>query len=134
MTRTTPTNIDDYIAGFPKDIQPLLRKMRSTIIKAAPKAEEVISYGMPAFKQDRILVWFAGFKHHIGFYPGASGIATFKKELSTYKSAKWSVQFPFGKPLPLALVREIVRFRVRESLDKMRKRHFGRADPDPTDA
>jgi len=122
MKRKRPTGIDDYIEGFPKDIQPLLRKMRSTIRKAAPKAEEVISYGMPAFKQDRILVWFAGFKHHIGFYPGVSGIKTFKKELTGYKSAKGSVQFPVDRPLPLGLVGRIVRFRAKESRRKERKR------------
>src|SRR6266571_9405709 len=121
MKRKRPTGIDDYIEGFPKDIQPLLRKMRSTIRKAAPKAEEVISYGMPAFKQDRILVWFAGFKHHIGFYPGASGIATFKKELSAYKGAKGSVQFPIDKPLPLALVSRIVKFRLEEDQQQKKK-------------
>ncbi|MBO0888897.1 DUF1801 domain-containing protein [Candidatus Bathyarchaeota archaeon] len=92
--------------------------MRSTIRKAAPKATEVISYGMPAFKQERILVWFAGFKHHIGLYPGVSGIESFKKELSGYKSAKGSVQFPIDKPLPLALVARIVKFRLREAQKK----------------
>jgi uncharacterized protein YdhG (YjbR/CyaY superfamily) len=115
MKRKTPTDFDDYIMAFPEETQLLLRKMRSTIRKAAPKATEVISYGMPAFKQDRILVWFAGFEHHIGLYPGVSGIENFKKELAGYKSAKGSVQFPIDKPLPLNLVGRIVRFRLKEA-------------------
>ena len=90
--------------------------MRLTIREAAPKAEETISYSMPAFNQYGIIVWFAAFKNHIGFYPGASGIAHFKKELSKFKGAKGSVQFPIDKPLPLALVTRIVRFRVSEKM------------------
>ncbi len=122
MSGKTPKDIDDYIDRYPKDVQQHLTKMRSTIRNAAPRARETISYGIPAFRLDGILVWFAAFKHHIGFYPGASGIAAFKKELSAYKAAKGSVQFPFDKPLPLALVGRIVRVRVKESRDKLRKR------------
>lgn len=114
MSRRIPKDIDDYIDGFPQEVQQLLRKMRQTIQKAAPEAEETISYGIPAFKLNGMLVWFAAFKNHIGFYPHASGIAAFKRELSAYKSAKGSVQFPFDAPLPLALVGRIVRFRVKE--------------------
>ena len=117
ITRKHPENIDGYIDQFPTEMQKRLRAMRETIRKSAPKAEETISYGMPAFKLSRILVWFAGFKHHIGFYPGASGIAAFKKELSPYKGAKGSVQFPLDKPLPLTLVGRIVKFRVQETLE-----------------
>lgn len=113
-SRRTPKDIDDYIGRFPQEVQQLLRKMRQTIQKAAPEAEETISYGIPAFKLNGLLVWFAAFKNHIGFYPHASGIAAFKRELSAYKSAKGSVQFPFDAPLPLALVGRIVRFRVKE--------------------
>jgi uncharacterized protein YdhG (YjbR/CyaY superfamily) len=113
-----PKNFAEYSRGFTKDVQKLLSTMRATIRKAAPDAEETISYGMPAFKQAGILVWFGAHSGHIGFYPGASGIATFKKELAAYKFAKGSVQFPFDKPLPLALVTRIVEFRVRERSQK----------------
>lgn len=113
-----PLNIDDYISAFPFDTQKLLEQMRSTIKKAAPKAEEVISYGMPAFKLNGMLVYFAGYKNHIGFYPTSSGIANFKKELSMYKGAKGSVQFPLDKPLPLALISKIVKFRLAENSEK----------------
>lgn len=113
-----PTDIDAYIAGFPKEPQERLVQLRATIKKVAPQAEEVISYGMPAFKLKGMLVWFAARAHHIGFYPTASGIAAFKKELSVYKGGKGSVQFPFDKPLPLGLVAKIVQFKVGENLQK----------------
>jgi uncharacterized protein YdhG (YjbR/CyaY superfamily) len=118
MTKKTPKNFADYVDRFPKDVQQLLRKMRLTIKKAAPQAKETISYGIPAFTLNGMLVWFAAFQSHIGFYPGASAIAAFKKELSAYKGAKGSVQFPFDEPLPLALVSRIVKFRVKQNLDK----------------
>jgi uncharacterized protein YdhG (YjbR/CyaY superfamily) len=88
--------------------------MRQAIRKAAPGAVEVISYGIPAYKQDGMLAWFAAHANHIGFYPGASGIAAFKKELARYKHAKGSVQFPLDEPLPLALITRMVKFRVCE--------------------
>jgi len=113
-----PVDFDSYVAGFPKNTQKLLKQLRATILKAAPKAEEVISYGMPAFKLNGMLVWMAGYSKHIGFYPKPSGIAAFKKELSIYKNAKGSVQFPLDKPLPLALITKIVKFRVAENLLK----------------
>ncbi|MGN6164426.1 MAG: iron chaperone [Flavisolibacter sp.] len=113
-----PADTNQYIATFPKETQQLLQQVRTTVIKAAPKAEEVISYGMPGFKLNGMLVWFAGYKNHIGFYPKASGIEAFKKELSVYKHAKGSVQFPLDKPLPLALITKIVKFRVAENLQK----------------
>ncbi|HEY9364716.1 MAG TPA: DUF1801 domain-containing protein, partial [Chitinophagaceae bacterium] len=96
--------IDSYIAGFPKDTQNLLQQLRETIMKAAPDAEELISYQMPAYKFNGVLVYFAGYKNHIGFYPGASGIETFKKEVSVFKNAKGSVQFPLDKQLPTKLI------------------------------
>lgn len=96
--------------------------MRLTIKKASPQAKETISYGIPAFSLNGMLVWFAAFKNHIGFYPRASAIAAFKKELSAYKGEKGSVQFPFDKPLPLPLVRRMVRFRVKENLSKSKKK------------
>lgn len=116
--KTTFTTIDAYIATFPADIQKLLTSMRTTIQKAAPDAEEAIKYGIPTFVLNGNLVHFAAFKHHIGFYPGAQGIADFKKELSQYKGAKGSVQFPFGEPLPLALVTRIVKYRVAQNKKK----------------
>ena len=122
MSKRTAKDFDDYTDRFPKEAQQLLRKMRQTIRKAAPKATETISYGMPAFRLDRILVWFAAHTGHIGFYPGASGIAAFKEELSAYKSAKGSVQFPFDEPLPLPLVTRIVKYRVNEQLATRKKK------------
>lgn len=121
-SRKTPKDIDDYMGRFPQEVQQLLRKMRQTIQKAAPEAKETISYGIPAFKLNGMLVWFAAHKGHIGLYPGASGIAAFKKELSAFKSAKGSVQFPFDAPVPLALVSRIVKFRVQEDMGKAGKK------------
>ena len=118
MTTIKNNEIDKYIAAFPKDTQLLLEKLRETIREAAPDAEEVISYQMPAYKLNGILVYFAGYKNHIGFYPTSSGIEAFKKELSVYKGAKGSVQFPLNKPLPLGLVTKIVKFRLSENLQK----------------
>ncbi len=115
-------NTDEYIAGFPEDKREILDKFRSTIKKAAPGAEEVISYGIPAFKLNGLLVWFAGHSKHIGFYPRMSAIVTFKKELSAYKGAKGSVQFPFDKPMPYGLVSRMVKFRVKENLEKEKKK------------
>jgi uncharacterized protein YdhG (YjbR/CyaY superfamily) len=113
MNAAKPTTIDEYIRGFPPGVRRLLQRMRRTIKKAAPNATQTISYGMPAFRDKTILVWFGAHTSHIGLYPGASGIAAFKKQLSGYKIAKGSVQFPFGEPLPLALVTRIVKFRAK---------------------
>ena len=110
--------IDDYISGFPAETQKALRQMRKAIKAAAPGAEEAIKYGVPTFVLNGNLVHFAGFKNHIGFYPGPSGIAKFKNELSKYKGAKGSVQFPLEEPMPLALVTRIVKFRVGEARAK----------------
>lgn len=112
----TPQTIDEYITGFPREVQAILEKIRATIQAAAPDAEETISYRMPTFTLSGNLVHFAAFKKHIGFYPAPSGIAKFKKELSAYKGAKGSVQFPLDKPIPLGLIRKIVKFRVKENL------------------
>lgn len=112
-------NINQYIALFPKDIQTLLKQMRATIKEAAPEAEEAIKYQLPTFILKGInLVHFAAFKNHIGFYPVPTGIEKFKKELAVYKTSKGAVQFPLDKPLPLALIRKIVKFRVAENLKK----------------
>ena len=120
-SRNTPKNFDDYVERFPKDVQQRLQKMRLAVKKAAPRAKEKISYGIPAFTLNGMLVWFAAFKNHIGFYPRTSAIAAFKKELSGYKGAKGSVQFPFDKSLPLPLISRIVKFRVKENLSKAKR-------------
>lgn len=114
----TSNSIDLFIAEFPKEMQALLQKVRETIRKAAPKAEESINYGIPTFKLEGNLVHFSGYKQHIGFYPGSSGIKAFEKELSIYKGAKGSVQFPLDKPIPYALITKITKFRVKENLEK----------------
>lgn len=113
-----PTDVDEYIAGFPASVQKVLKEVRATIKKAAPEANEVISYSMPAYKLNGMLAWFAAHSMHLGFYPGAAGIAAFKKELSAYKNAKGSVQFPFDKPIPTALITKIIKYRVKENMLK----------------
>lgn len=110
--------IDEYIEDFPKDVQAILKRIRETVHKAAPKAEETISYGIPTFKLYGNLVHFAGYKSHIGFYPTPSGIEKFKKELSAYKGAKGSVQYPLDQPIPYELIARITKFRVKENLEK----------------
>ena len=112
MSKGPAKDFDDYADRFPKGVQQLLRTMRQTIRAAAPEGTETISYRIPAFRLDRMLVWFGAHANHIGFYPGSSAIAKFKKELSEYKSAKGSVQFPYDEPLPRALVTKIVKYRV----------------------
>ena len=111
-------DIDEFIAGFPADVQKVLKKVRTTIRKAAPKAEETINYGIPTFTLNGNLVHFSAFKHHIGFYPTPSGIEKFKKELSAYEGAKGSVKFPLDQPTPYDLIAKIVKFRVEENLKK----------------
>jgi uncharacterized protein YdhG (YjbR/CyaY superfamily) len=121
MRGKQPATIDEYISMFSMDVQVLLQKMRQTIHQAAPLATEAISYQMPTFKlQGKNLVHFAAFSHHIGFYPIPSGITAFRKELSVYKQGKGSVQFLLDKPIPYALVRRIVEFRVKEILGKVK--------------
>lgn len=111
--------IDEYIATFPKEIQPKLQDIRQTIKQAAPNAQEAISYQMPAFKQKGNLVWFAAFKQHIGFYPTPSAIVAFKDKLTLYKTSKGAIQFPIDQPIPLELIKEIVHFRVKENLNDL---------------
>jgi uncharacterized protein YdhG (YjbR/CyaY superfamily) len=115
-------NFNEYIETFPLSTQKILKQVRTTIKKAAPKAEETISYGMPAFTLNGHLVYFAGFKNHIGLYALPSGHAAFKKELAQYKQGKGSVQFPIDEPMPLALITKIVKFRVKENLAKVNKK------------
>lgn len=117
--KTTPKDIDEYIAGFSTDIQAILQKIRETIREAAPAAQEKMSYQMPTFFLDGNLVHFAAFKHHIGFYPTPSGTEKFKKQIARYKAAKGSIQFPLEEPIPYDLISEIVKFRVKENLAKV---------------
>lgn len=106
--------VDAYLDTFPKDIQERLELLRVTIQKAAPKSQEVISYKMPAYKQHGILVYFAGYKHHIGFYPTPGVLEFYKKELKDFKTSKGAVQFPNDQALPLTLISKIVKYRVKE--------------------
>ena len=111
--------IDEYIAGFPKDVQAILEKIRATIAKAAPGADEAIKYAIPTFVVDgKNLVHFAAFEHHVGFYATPTGHEKFREALSRYKSGKGSVQFPLDEPIPYALIEKIVRFRVKEQAAK----------------
>jgi uncharacterized protein YdhG (YjbR/CyaY superfamily) len=119
--RPRPKTVTEYITAAPKEARKPLREMRACIRKAAPGATEGLKWGMPAYSYKRILVTFAGFKHHVGFYPTPSAVSAFSKELSKFATAKGSIQFPLGKPLPLALIRRITAFRVRESLEEDRK-------------
>lgn len=110
-----PANIDEYISRFPEETKKLLKQIRSIIKAAAPGATEVISYGMPAFKTKKILVYFAGHTKHIGFYPSGSGITAFQSELSGYKWSKGAIQFPLDKPIPVNLITRIVLYRLHEN-------------------
>jgi uncharacterized protein YdhG (YjbR/CyaY superfamily) len=115
-------SIDEYLKEFPASMQKLLQTMRQTIQAAAPEATERISYGMPCFYAQGNLVYFAVNKSHIGFYPSSSGVAAFTNELKAYKYSKGAIQFPFDKPLPLALIRKIVKYRLQENFDKAAER------------
>lgn len=115
MQTTKPANVDQYIAGFPPATQALLKGLRDVLTKAAPKAEESISYGLAAYKLHGPLIYFGGFKAHIGFYPTGTSLAQFDDELAPYKRSKGTVQFPLDKPLPLKLIEKIVKYRVKEN-------------------
>jgi uncharacterized protein YdhG (YjbR/CyaY superfamily) len=117
-SNTKPTTVDEYISNFPTSTQQLLKQVRQLILKTAPKALEVISYGMPGYKYHGMLVYFAGYKNHVGFYPGTAPIVAFKKEISAYKNAKGSIQFPLDKKLPVKLIKDIIEFKVKENLGK----------------
>jgi uncharacterized protein YdhG (YjbR/CyaY superfamily) len=117
-----PRNIDEYIAAFPKDVQEILQKIRMTIRKAAPDAQEAIKYQIPTFTLNGNLVHFAAYKNHIGFYPAPTAIEKFKKELSIYGSGKGTLKFPLDKPIPFDLITKIVKFRVKER-SKAKKSH-----------
>ena len=117
--KVVPETVDQYIAAFPVDAQKRMQQLRKTIKAAAPKADELISYQMPGYKYFGMLVYFAAFKNHIGFYPGAGGILEFYKKLSSFKSAKGSVQFPHDRPIPYDIISKIVEFRVKQNEEKI---------------
>ena len=120
MTTNTPpaSGMEDYIKSFPPEVQTILQELRSTIRKAAPQAEETIGYGIPTFRLNGNLVHFGAYKNHIGFYPGAGGVLEFYKKLSSFKSAKGSVQFPHDRPIPYDVISKIVKFRVKQNEEK----------------
>jgi uncharacterized protein YdhG (YjbR/CyaY superfamily) len=122
MKNNAPKSIDDYIAGYPKDIQAKLRKIRAVIRKAAPAADEGISYQMPVFKMSGNLVYFAAFTNHISFFPTSSGVAKFQKELKGYATSKGTIKFPLDKPMPYALISRITKYRVKENLEKAKRK------------
>jgi uncharacterized protein YdhG (YjbR/CyaY superfamily) len=113
-----PQTVDDYIASFPVEVQAILQQIRTIIRETVPDAEEVISYQMPTYRLKGNLVHFAAFKNHIGFYPTPSGVEAFQNELAPYQHAKGSIRFPLNQPIPYALIRKIVAFRVTEMLEK----------------
>lgn len=128
----TKANIDEYINDFPAPVQKLLQQVRTAIKKAAPNASEVISYGMPAFRQNRVLVYFAGYKNHIGFYPTSVGIKAFEKELTGYKFSKGAIQFPIDQPMPVKFITDIVRFRaMQDEEDATIKKIAKKSDVNP---
>jgi uncharacterized protein YdhG (YjbR/CyaY superfamily) len=122
MITTKPNNIDEYIAGFPKDVQKILEQVREAVKKAAPGAEETIKYAMPAFTLNGNLVFFAAFKNHIGFYSAPTDDQSFKKDLAGYVTGKGSVQFPLDKPMPISLITKMVKFRVVRNSEKTGKK------------
>lgn len=117
-TDIIPTTIDEYISAFPQNIQEKLNEMRLTIRNAAPEASEKISYRMPAYTLNGMLVYFAAHKNHIGFYPFTSVIKAFNCELTPYHTSKGGIQFPYKEPLPINLIQKIIEFRVKENIDK----------------
>lgn len=121
MEKTEPKTIEEYIALFPIKTQEMLQQIRKSIQNAAPDAVEVISYKMPAFKQNKVLVYFAAYEKHIGFYPTGDGIEAFKAEFSDFKWSKGAVQFPLNEPLPLDLITRITKFKAEKDLEKEKK-------------
>ena len=118
LPKKTYTTIDEYIASFPQEVQTILEELRQVIRGSAPDAEELISYGIPTFDLNGLhLVHFAAYKSHVGFYPTSSGIKAFKRELSSFKTSKGTVQFPLDKPIPFDLIKKIVNFRVKENMN-----------------
>lgn len=120
--KKTPATVDEYISAYPEDVQQRLQAIRAAVRNAAPEAQEVISYGVPTFQLNGNLVSFGAAKKHIGFYPTPGAVEAFQQQLSAYKGAKGSVQFPFDQPLPLDLIAEIVKFRVEQQQKKKRSK------------
>ena len=116
--RTTPRNIDEYISAAPRECRPILEKIRRLIRQAAPRAEETISYGMPAFKQKNILVYFAVFKKHIGLYPPVRGDEKLMRDVAPYAGAKGNLRLPLGKRIPYGLIRRVAKNRLLEEKRK----------------
>jgi uncharacterized protein YdhG (YjbR/CyaY superfamily) len=116
MKATAPENIDDYIDGFPPKVQKILQKIRKTIQKAAPDAEEAISYQIPTFKLNGNLIHFAAYEHHIGLYPGPRGVKEFEKEMALYEGGKGTVRFPLDEPIPYDLITRITKYRVQKNV------------------
>ena len=117
-TKVVPETVDQYIAAFPEDVKKRMQQLRKTIKAGAPNADELISYQMSGYKYFGMLVYFAAYKNHIGFYPGTGGLLEFYKELSSFKSAKGSVQFPHDRPIPYDMISKIVKFRVKQNEEK----------------
>ena len=126
MQSKTPKDIDEYIAGFPKDVQKILNKIRSTIKKAAPKAEEAISYQIPTFRLNGNLIHFAAYKNHIALYPAPRAVEKFKKELARYGAGKGTLRFPLDEPIPYDLITKIVEFRAKQNLEKAKEKAKGK--------
>jgi len=124
MKKVRISTVDEYIAQQSPELQPTLKQLRQTVRKAAPEAEEVLSYQMPAYKYHGMLLYFAAHKNHFGLYPMAHTIEVFKKKLDKYETSKGTIQFPFGKALPLKLISEITKFRVRENLEKIKMKEL----------
>jgi uncharacterized protein YdhG (YjbR/CyaY superfamily) len=120
----TPENVDDYIAGFPPEKRVILEKVRATIRGAAPDASEVISYRMPTFMQDGVLIHFAAFKSHIGLYPPVSGDADLEEALAPYAGEKGNLRFLLDRPIPYDLIERIVKLRARQNLARTRARRL----------
>ncbi len=118
QARAKPKTVPEYIASAPKEARTRLKQMRQIIRAAAPGAVENLKWSSPAYSYQRILVMFAAFKHHIGFFPTPPAIRAFKKELTKYKTSSATIQFPYDQPLPLPLIRKITAFRVKDSLEK----------------
>lgn len=118
----SPTTVEKYIQEFPKEVQEIMQKIRAIVKEEAPEVQEKVSYGMPTFSYKGILVHFAAYKNHIGFYPTPSGISKFEEQLKPYKHAKGSVQFPLSKPIPYDLIRQMIKTRVKENLTKAKNK------------
>jgi uncharacterized protein YdhG (YjbR/CyaY superfamily) len=117
-TNIKAKDVEEYIASFPKDVQKILKEVRETIKAAAPQAEESISYGIPGYKFDGPVAYFAGYKNHIGFYATPNGHEAFRDELTGYRQGKGSVQFPIGEPMPLKLISRVVKYNLKHNIEK----------------